>query len=36
MCGLEYKEGKLYRRGKEAGWLGNNGYRSLSVGNRST
>lgn len=34
MCGFKdllYKDGKLYRNGKEAGWLGNNGYRSLSV-----
>lgn len=34
MCGLVYHDGKLYRNGREAGWLGNNGYRSLSVGNQ--
>lgn len=37
MCGFEdllYKDGKLYRYGKEAGWLGNNGYRSLSVNDK--
>lgn len=37
MCGfkqLTYQEGRLYRNGKEAGWVGNNGYRSLSVNNK--
>lgn len=26
---LKYSKGKLYRNGKEAGWLGKNGYRYL-------
>lgn len=30
MCGLEYREGGLYRNGRRAGWVGNNGYRFLS------
>ena len=34
MCGLEYKEGALYRNGKRAGWLQKNGYRMLSYEGR--
>jgi len=34
MCGLEYRDGGLYRNGQRAGWVGNNGYRFLSYKNR--
>lgn len=30
MCGLEYRDGKLWRKGKEAGWLANTGYRAVT------
>lgn len=33
MC-LTYEDGKLWRNGKEAGWLANTGYRMVSMNNK--